>query len=152
MRIALKKVCAVAGHLEPDEEGRLRVEADYVFDTPQGRKSLAELFENRSQLVAYHFMLGPGCDAGCMGCSFLADHLDTTLPHLNHHDVTHVTVSRAPLPEIEAYKRHMGWRFPWASSFGNSFNADYSVSFKEEEFARRGVLQLHPNVRRASLP
>lgn len=117
----------------------VRVETDYAFDTPQGRRTLAELFEGRSQLMVYHFMLGPGWDAGCVGCSFLADHFDATLPHLNHHDVTLVAVSRAPLPEIEAYKRRMGWRFPWVSSFGSSFNVDYHVSFTEEELAQGEV-------------
>ena len=89
----------------------VKVEKDYVFETPQGKKSLAELFGTRSQLVVYHFMLGPGWEAGCPGCSFLCDHLDGTLPHLNNHDVTLVAVSRAPLAEIERYKKRMGWKF-----------------------------------------
>ncbi|HVV91776.1 MAG TPA: thioredoxin family protein [Hyphomicrobiales bacterium] len=113
----------------------VRVEKGYVFDTPAGPRSLAELFAGRSQLLVYHFMLGPGWSAGCPGCSFLADHFDGALPHLEHHDVTLTAVSRASLAEIEAYKRRMGWRFPWASSFGNDFNFDYHVSFTEDDLA-----------------
>jgi predicted dithiol-disulfide oxidoreductase (DUF899 family) len=113
----------------------VKVEKEYVFETPKGKKSLAELFEGRSQLVVYHFMLGPGWAAGCPGCSFLSDHIDGALPHLEHHDVTLVAVSRAPLAEIEAYRRRMGWRFPWASSSGSDFNYDYNVSFTKEDLA-----------------
>jgi predicted dithiol-disulfide oxidoreductase (DUF899 family) len=112
-----------------------RVEKDYVFDTPAGRKTLAELFGGRSQLIVYHFMLGPDWQAGCPGCSFLADHVDGALPHLEHHDVTLTAVSRAPLAKIAAYKKRMGWRFPWVSSFGSDFNYDYHVSFTPEELA-----------------
>jgi predicted dithiol-disulfide oxidoreductase (DUF899 family) len=113
----------------------VRVEKDYVFTTPGGRRTLAELFGDRSQLVVYHFMLGPGWEAGCLGCSFLADHIDGALPHLEHHDVTMIVASRAPLTEIEAYKSRMGWRFPWVSSFGSDFNFDYHVSFTQGELA-----------------
>jgi predicted dithiol-disulfide oxidoreductase (DUF899 family) len=112
-----------------------RVDEDYQFDTPDGRKRLSELFDGRSQLIVYHFMLGPGWTAGCPGCSFLSDHVDGALPHLNHHDVTWVAVSRAPLDEIERYKQRMGWRFPWVSSFGSDFNHDFHVSFSEAELA-----------------
>ena len=112
-----------------------RVEKNYVFDTSAGKKSLAELFDGRSQLIVYHFMLGPGWKAGCPGCSFLSDHVDGALPHLNHHDVTWVAVSRAPLNEIAAYKTRMGWRFPWVSSAGTDFNHDFHVSFTKEELA-----------------
>ncbi len=112
---------------------RLPVAKDYRFVTPAGEKGLADLFDGRSQLIVYHFMLGPGWEAGCPGCSFLADHLDGTLAHLNHHDVTVTAVSRAPLPEIEAYRRRMGWQFPWASSHGSDFNYDFHVSFTEEQ-------------------
>ncbi|HKH97376.1 MAG TPA: thioredoxin family protein [Beijerinckiaceae bacterium] len=111
----------------------VKVDKAYVFDTPSGERTLAELFAGRSQLLTYHFMLAPGWDAGCTGCSFLADHFDGALPHLEHHDVTLTAVSRAPLPEIEAYKARMGWRFPWASSFGSDFNHDFHVSFSEAE-------------------
>lgn len=111
----------------------VKVEKDYAFDTPRGKRSLAELFDGRSQLVIYHFMFGPDWEAGCPGCSFMADHFDGTLPHLNHHDVTLVAVSRAPLAKIEAYKRRMGWHFPWVSSHGSDFNFDYHVSFTPDE-------------------
>ncbi|WP_112796852.1 DUF899 domain-containing protein [Rhizobium sp. SYY.PMSO] len=117
----------------------VKVEKDYVFDTAAGRKTLADLFDGRSQLIVYHFMLGPDWDAGCTGCSFLADHLDGTLPHLNHHDVTLVAVSRAPLEKVEAYKKRMGWDFPWVSSFANDFNFDYHVSFTKEQLAGETV-------------
>lgn len=117
----------------------VKVEKDYVFETPQGKKSLAELFGPRSQLVVYHFMLGPGWEVGCPGCSFLCDHLDGTLPHLNNHDVTLVAVSRAPLAEIERYRKRMGWSFPWVSSNGSDFNYDYRVSFTPEELASGAV-------------
>ncbi len=117
----------------------VKVEKDYVFDTPAGRRTLADLFDGRSQLIVYHFMLGPDWDAGCTGCSFLADHLDGTLPHLNHHDVTLVAVSRAPLEKVEAYKKRMGWDFPWVSSFANDFNFDYHVSFTKEQLAGETV-------------
>ena len=113
----------------------VRVDKPYVFETPAGTKTLADLFDGRSQLIVYHFMLAPGWEAGCVGCSFLADHLDGTLAHLNHHDVTLTAVSRAPLAEIAAYRRRMGWRFPWASSHGSDFNADYGVSFTAEDLA-----------------
>jgi predicted dithiol-disulfide oxidoreductase (DUF899 family) len=113
----------------------VKVEKDYLFDTAQGRKSLSDLFARRSQLLIYHFMLGPGWGAGCPGCSLLSDHIDGALPHLEHHDVTWITVSRAPLDEIAAYKKRMGWHFPWVSSFGSDFNHDFHVSFTKEELA-----------------
>ncbi len=118
----------------------VEVDKDYVFGTPSGPKTLAGLFDGRSQLIVYHFMLGPDWEAGCPGCSFLADHLDGALPHLNHHDVTLVCVSRAPLDKIEAYKRRMGWHFPWVSAFNNDFNRDFHVSFTREELASGHVL------------
>lgn len=117
----------------------VKVEKDYAFDTPAGGKTLADIFDGRSQLIVYHFMLGPDWDAGCTGCSFLADHLDGTLPHLNHHDVTLVAVSRAPLQKVEAYRKRMGWGFPWVSSFGSDFNFDYHVSFSKEQLAGETV-------------
>ena len=113
----------------------VKVDKDYVFNTPSGARSLPELFDGRSQLVIYHFMFGPDWEAGCPGCSFLADHLDGAIVHLNNHDVSFVCVSRAPLDKIEAYKRRMGWHFPWVSSFGSDFNFDYHVSFTKEELA-----------------
>ena len=113
----------------------VKVDKDYVFATPTGAKTLSDLFDGRSQLVIYHFMFGPDWEAGCPGCSFLADHLDGAIVHLNNHDVSFVCVSRAPLDKIEAYKRRMGWHFPWVSSFGSDFNFDYHVSFTKEELA-----------------
>jgi predicted dithiol-disulfide oxidoreductase (DUF899 family) len=118
----------------------VKVDKQYLFDTLAGRKSLGELFDGRSQLIVYHFMLGPGWSAGCPGCSFLCDHIDGALLHLEHHDVTFTAVSRAPLAEIAAYKERMGWGFPWASSQGSDFNYDYHVSFTKEELASGSVL------------
>jgi predicted dithiol-disulfide oxidoreductase (DUF899 family) len=111
----------------------VRVEKDYVFDTPEGRRTLAELFDNRSQLIVYHFMMGPDWAEGCPSCSLLADHNDASTVHLAQRDVTLLAVSRAPLPNIESFKRRMGWHLPWASSFGSDFNRDYHVSFTREE-------------------
>ncbi len=113
----------------------VKVEKDYFFDGPQGRRSLADLFEDRSQLIVSHFMFGPGWKEGCVGCSFRSDHVDGALVHLEHHDVSLVTISRAPLAEIEAFKKRMGWRFSWLSSYGSDFNYDYQVSFTTEEVA-----------------
>lgn len=110
----------------------VKIGREYVFDTPSGRKTLADLFDGRSQLLIYHFMLGPGQKAGCPSCSLLADGFDGVLTHLENHDVAFVTVSRAPLEEIEAYKTRMGWCFPWVSSAGTDFNFDYNVSFTPE--------------------
>lgn len=107
----------------------------YVFDTQEGAQSLADLFDGRSQLVVYHFMLGPGWKEGCHGCSFVSDHIDGMLPHLEHHDVSLVVVSRAPLAEINAFKQRMGWHFKWVSSNRNDFNFDYHVSFGEQQRA-----------------
>lgn len=118
----------------------MKVAKNYLFDTPKGKKSLAALFDGRSQLIVYHFMLGPGWGAGCPGCSFLSDHLEGALPHLEHHNVTLTVVSRAPLVEIEAYKKRMGWRFPWVSAFESDFNYDYHVSFAKDELAKGKVV------------
>jgi predicted dithiol-disulfide oxidoreductase (DUF899 family) len=117
----------------------VRVEKPYAFDGPEGREGLADLFEGRSQLIVNHFMLGPGWKEGCVGCSFGADHVDGAVLHLEHHDVSYVAVSRAPLAEIDAFKRRMGWRFKWVSSFGSDFNYDYHVSFTAEDAARGEV-------------
>lgn len=105
-----------------------KVEKTYVFDTPEGKRSLAELFGNKSQLIIYHFMLGPGWEAGCPSCSLIADHFDGAAVHLAQRDISLVMVSRAPLPEIERFKARMGWKFPWVSSFAGDFNFDYHVS------------------------
>ena len=117
----------------------VKVDKDYRFDTPDGERSLSELFDGRSQLMVYHFMLGPDWKAGCPGCSFLCDHVDGALPHLTHHDVTWTAVSRAPLGNIEAYKARMGWRFPWVSSAQSDFNFDFHVSFSPEEIATGSI-------------
>jgi predicted dithiol-disulfide oxidoreductase (DUF899 family) len=111
----------------------LRVEKHYVFDAPGGKKTLAELFGGKSQLIVYHFMFGPGWEEGCPSCSFLGDHFDGSVVHLAHRDVTLLAVSRAPLPQIEAFKKRMGWRFEWVSSFGSDFNQDYQVTFPKDE-------------------
>jgi len=110
-----------------------KVEKKYLFDSQQGTVELADLFRDRSQLITYHFMLAPGWSEGCPGCSFLGDHFDGALAHLNARDVAFTAVSRAPLANIEAFKRRMGWRFPWFSSNQNSFNFDYRVSFRPED-------------------
>jgi predicted dithiol-disulfide oxidoreductase (DUF899 family) len=113
----------------------VKVEKAYVFDTPEGRKTLADLFEGRSQLIVHHLMYHPDWDAACPGCSFQADHIDGPGQHLKHHDVRIVAVSRAPLVKLEAYKRRMGWRFDWVSSFGSDFNHDFHVSFPQDQIA-----------------
>jgi predicted dithiol-disulfide oxidoreductase (DUF899 family) len=113
----------------------VRVDKDYVFDGPNGRETLADLFAGRSQLIVKHFMFGPDWDQGCVGCSFHADHIDGPLVHLEHHDVTLIAVSRAPLDRIEAFRQRMGWRFKWVSSHGSDFNFDYHVSFTPEQIA-----------------
>jgi predicted dithiol-disulfide oxidoreductase (DUF899 family) len=112
-----------------------RIDKDYAFDTPEGRRTLADLFEGRSQLVVQHFMLGPGWEEGCKSCSFMADHIEGALPHLAARDVTLAVVSRAPLAEIERFRERMGWRFKWVSSHGTDFNHDFGVSFTPEERA-----------------
>jgi len=114
----------------------VKVEKDYFFDTPNGRKSLSDLFDGRSQLIVYHFMFSPDWNEGCVGCSFFSDHVDGPNQHLQHHDVTFVAVSRAPLAKLEAYKKRMGWHFPWVSSSESDFNYDFHVSFTKDEIAR----------------
>ena len=117
----------------------VRVEKTYVFDGPDGKETLAELFAGRSQLIAYHFMFGPGWKQGCVGCSFLVDHLGGPLYHLPQRDVSLVVVSRAPLAELEAFKQRMGWTFKWVSSFGSDFNYDFHVSYTPEQLAKGPV-------------
>ena len=111
----------------------VRVEKDYRFDTDKGQASLKDLFDSRSQLLVYHFMFGPDYEAGCPSCSSIADGYDGIVPHLQNHDVAFWTISRAPLEKLEAFKRRMGWTFPWASSGGSDFNADFSVFFTEDQ-------------------
>jgi predicted dithiol-disulfide oxidoreductase (DUF899 family) len=112
-----------------------RVEKNYVFDTPDGKRTLAELFEGRRQLMVQHFMLGPGWEQGCQSCSFMADHTDGMNVHLAHRDITMVAVSRAPLAEIARFRERMGWQFKWVSANGSDFNHDFHVSFTPEEQA-----------------
>jgi predicted dithiol-disulfide oxidoreductase (DUF899 family) len=116
----------------------VRVEKEYAFETDQGRKTLAELFDGRSQLLVYHFMFGFGLrvdeeNPGCTGCSFVADHFDAVLPHLNGHDVMLVAESIAPLEELRRYGARMGWRFPWVSSLGSDFKYDFGAAFTDEQ-------------------
>jgi predicted dithiol-disulfide oxidoreductase (DUF899 family) len=117
----------------------VRVDKDYVFDTPDGKATLADLFDGRSQLMVYHFMFGPDWEQGCPSCSFVSDHIDGANWHLPHRDVTLLAVSRAPLAQIEAFKQRMGWRFKWVSSYGSDFNYDFHVSFTKEELAKGKV-------------
>ena len=125
------------------------VDQEYVFETDEGKRTLAELFAGRSQLLVYHLMFGPEDAAACPGCSFFADHLDGALIHLNQHDVTLVCASRAPLEKIQAYKRRMGWRFPWVSSYGSDFNLDFTL-FTEDQ-RRSGTGYNFGSARRADL-
>jgi len=117
----------------------VKVDKTYVFDTTSGRKTIAELFGDQSQLIVYHFMWRHDLDDGCIGCSFLADHIDGANLHLPHNDVSLVVVSRAPLAVLQAYRKRMGWRFEWVSSAGSDFNFDYHVSFTKEELAKGKV-------------
>lgn len=117
----------------------VKVEKQHVFDGPNGKETLADLFDGRSQLIVKHFILGPGWTEGCVGCSFELDHIDAILVHLEHRDVSYVAVSRAPLPEIETFKDRMGWRVKWVSSFGSDFNYDFHVSFKPDDIANSKV-------------
>jgi len=114
----------------------VRVDKTYVFDAPDGRRTLAELFDGRRQLLVQHFMFAPGWEQGCKSCSFMADHSDGMNVHLAHRDITLVAISRAPLADIERFRRRMGWRFKWVSSHGNDFNYDFGVSFTAEDVAK----------------
>jgi predicted dithiol-disulfide oxidoreductase (DUF899 family) len=113
-----------------------RVDKPYVFEGPNGRETLPQLFGGRSQLVVYHFMFGPDWENPCKSCSFWADSFERSIVHLEHRDVTMVAVSRAPLPRLEAFKRRMGWTFKWVSSAGCDFNHDYQVSITPDELAK----------------
>src|SRR6476619_7582224 len=116
----------------------VRIEKDYRFETNEGSASLADLFRGRSQLLMYHFMFGPDYKAGCPSCSAIADGFNGIAVHLIHHDVMFWAVSRAPLKQLQDYKRRIGWTFPWASSFGSDFNFDFDASFTEEQ-QRKGI-------------
>lgn len=111
------------------------VTRDYAFETPQGRRTLSQLFGPRRQLLVQHFMFGPGWEQGCPSCSFMADHADGMTTHLAHRDITFVAISRAPLPEIVRFRDRMGWKFDWVSSHGSDFNYDFGVSFTPEQLA-----------------
>ena len=111
----------------------VKIDKDYEFATDEGKASLEELFRGRSQLLVYHFMFGPDYTAGCPSCSSIADSFNGVHLHLANHDVMFWAVSRAPLPKLQAYKKRMGWTFPWASSFGGDFNPDFSVGFTERQ-------------------
>ena len=117
----------------------VRVDKEYRFETDEGSASLADLFRGRSQLLVYHFMFGPDYTAGCPSCSAIADGFNGFVVHLANHDVMLWAVSRAPLAKLQAYKRRMGWTFPWASSFGGDFNFDFNVSFTEEQQREGGI-------------
>ncbi len=110
-----------------------KMEASYVFDAPEGKVTLADLFDGRSQLMIYHFMFGPEWEEGCPSCSLIADHINASFVHLAQRDVTLAVVSRAPLAKLEAFKKRLGWRFNWVSSLGSDFNQDYRVSFTRQE-------------------
>src|SRR5580692_3519147 len=131
-----------------DELARQRQELPWVpinkgyrFETDEGSASLADLFRGRSQLLVYHFMFGPDFAAGCPSCSSIADGFNGIAVHLSNHDVMLWAVSRAPLAKLQAYKRRLGWTFPWASSFGSDFNSDYSVGFSRDEQQRDGGIE-----------
>jgi predicted dithiol-disulfide oxidoreductase (DUF899 family) len=111
----------------------VKVTKPYVFQTEAGVKTLADLFGGKSQLIVYHFMFAPGATAGCPGCSFMSDHVDGAIPHLTHHDVNYVAVSRAPLSDFLPYKKRMAWHFPWVSSHGSDFNRDHQASFSKDD-------------------
>jgi len=111
----------------------VKVEKSYTFDSPAGKKSLAELFGPRSQLIVYHFMFDPTWSQGCASCSFVAEHYDRLVVHLAQRDISLVTVSKAPTEKLEAFRKRMGWSFPWVSGAGNTFGSDFNVSFTDEE-------------------
>jgi predicted dithiol-disulfide oxidoreductase (DUF899 family) len=117
----------------------VRIDKEYRFDTDEGSASLVDLFRGRSQLLIYHFMFGPDYTAGCPSCSAIADGFNGFVVHLANHDVALGAVSRAPLAKLQAYKRRMGWTFPWASSFGSDFNFDFAVGFTEQQQREGGI-------------
>jgi len=117
----------------------VKVEKQYVFDTAEGKKTLAELFGRNSQLIVHHFMWRHDLGQGCVGCSLEADHAEGALVHLENHDVSYVRVSRAPLEDLLAYKKRMGWIAEWVSSYGSDFNYDYHVSFTKDELAKGAI-------------
>jgi predicted dithiol-disulfide oxidoreductase (DUF899 family) len=114
----------------------VRVEKEYTFDSEDGKKTLVELFDGRSQLLIYHLMFGPTYEAACPGCTGLADGFEGTLPHVNNRDITLMAISRAPIEKLKAYKQRMGWKFPYVSSYGSDFNFDFEFAFTEEQMAQ----------------
>jgi predicted dithiol-disulfide oxidoreductase (DUF899 family) len=118
----------------------VRTDKEYRFETDEGSAPLKDLFRGRSQLLVYHFMFGPEYTAGCPSCSAIADGFNDSVVHLENHDVAFTAISRAPLEKLQAYKRRMGWSFPWASSYGSDFNYDFQVSFTEEQL-QSGVVE-----------
>jgi predicted dithiol-disulfide oxidoreductase (DUF899 family) len=122
----------------------VRLEKEYRFETESGVRTLAELFDGRSQLIVYHFMFGPNYEAGCVTCSSTADSFDGVVPHLAARDVTMICISHAPIDKLLAYRRRMGWSFDWASSYGNDFNVDFGVSVADDA-APEGIPQLQAN-------
>ncbi len=126
-----------------------KVEKEYSFDGPNGTETLSDLFDGRSQLIVYHFMFDPEWDEGCKSCSLLGDHYDPSIIHLEQRDVTMVTVSRAPLAKLEAFKRRMGWNFKWVSSFESDFNWDFNVSFTSEQVDEK---RMYYNYRQGFFP
>jgi predicted dithiol-disulfide oxidoreductase (DUF899 family) len=126
------------------------VDKNYVFEGPEGKQTLPELFDGRSQLIVYHFMFDPAWEAGCQHCSFWVDNFNPIVVHLNQRDVTMIAVSRAPYPKLAAYQKRMGWDFKWVSSFGTDFNFDYRVSFTTDELEKKDAVYnfktLHPGM------
>ena len=117
----------------------VKVEKNYVFDTNEGKKSLSDLFDGRNQLITYHFMFGPDWEEGCDGCTFVSDHVDCARQHFEHHDLSYVAVSRAPLEKLNAYKKRMGWTFEWVSNSDRDFNYDYQASYRQEDIEKGPV-------------
>ncbi len=115
----------------------VKVDKEYVFNGPNGKETLAELFEGRDQLLVYHFMFDPSWEEGCKSCSFWADNFNDIIVHLNHRDVSMIAISRAPLEKLDSYKDRMGWDFKWVSSLDSDFNYDYEVSFSQEDLEAR---------------
>src|SRR5215469_14211449 len=130
-----KELTKLRDQLRAERLPWVKVEKSYVFDAPEGKVTLAQLFDGRSQLFVKHFMMGPGQIGQCVGCSFAVDHVGGILVHLENHDVTYVAVARAPIEEIEVVRKRMGWRFKWVSSYNSDFNYDFNVSFRPEEVA-----------------
>lgn len=127
----------------------LRIDKHYVFDTPSGPRTLAELFDGRRQLVVQHFMFTPGAEQGCKSCSYMADHTNGALPHLAQRDTTVVAISRAPLADLQRMRQRMGWQFQWVSSGESDFNYDFHVSFTPEEI---GTGEVYYNYRQQPFP